>query len=173
MHIALAYVISLDGKIAKADNGRVADWASKEDGVLLTQLISHFEVVVLGRVTYEKQYPGLHKERLYIVMTHRPQAFAKEEVVRQREFTSDTPDILIKKLAERGYKSILLLTGSSLSTAFLKTGLVNELYVTIEPLIIGKGVPMFQPEELSVHCRLDNVARLNGNGTLLMHYLFK
>ncbi len=171
MHIALAYVASLDGKIAKPDGGRVADWASKEDGVLLTQLISHFEVIVLGRTTYEKQHPGLHKERLYIVMTHHPEAFAEDEVPEQREFTSDDPDLLVEKLTERGYESMLLLTGGELSTAFLKSGLVNELYLTIEPFFMGAGAPMVASEVLDIPARLDNVARMNDHGTLLAHYL--
>jgi len=172
MHIALAYVTSLDGKIAKADGGRIADWASKEDGVLLTQLISHFEVVVLGRATYELQRPGLHKERLYVVMTHHPDTFAGDQVGGQREFTSDTPHMLVRKLAKRGYTSMLLLTGSALSTAFLKKGLIDELYITIEPLLMGRGTPMFEPEVLDAHCRLDKVARLNNSGTLFAHYVF-
>lgn len=172
MHIALADVISLDGKIAKAGSVPVRDWASKEDGVVLTQLISHFEIVVLGRNTYEKQQPGLYKDRLYVVLTHHASKFAEHAVPGQREFIQGTPEQVVRRYEKRGYKSLLLLTGSAISTAFLEAGLVNELYLTIEPLIFGSGTNMVEPKALDVHCRLDSVARLNDRGTLLARYLF-
>jgi dihydrofolate reductase len=171
MHIALADVISLDGKIAKADRGPVRDWASKEDGVLLTQLISHFEVIVIGRTTYEQHKPGLSQDRLYVVLTHNPERFSKDEVADQREFSQDSPKELVRKLEKRGYESILLLSGTAISTAFLGAGFVNELYLTIEPRIFGSGIPMIEAKNLDIQCRLDSVARLNDQGTLLAHYL--
>jgi dihydrofolate reductase len=173
LRIALAYVTSLDGKIAKADNGPIRDWASKEDGLALTKLISQFEIVVLGRATYEKHRPGLHEGRLYVVLTHHADAFAKDTVPGQREFAQGTPKEVVQHYKTRGYKNMLLLTGSDTSTAFLEAGLVDELYLTIEPIIFGDGLSMVAPKVLDIHWQLDTVARLNDRGTLLAHYIIQ
>jgi dihydrofolate reductase len=173
MRVVLADVISLDGKIAKLDGSMVRDWASSEDGALLAELLYSSDVVLIGRNTYDQQKPGLHDDRLYVILTHHPDMFVSDAVTGKREFTNSSPARLMQELAERGYKNVLMLTGGEISAAFLKAGLVDELYLTIEPLIFGAGIPMLSGENLLITCHLESVARLNQQGTTLMHYLIE
>lgn len=44
---------------------------------------------------------------------------------------------IVSSLAQRGYQKILLEGGPSLNTFFLETNLIDEIYITIIPLVIG------------------------------------
>jgi dihydrofolate reductase len=170
MRVVLASVISLDGKIARGDGGPARDWRSPEDGTFLTQLLTHFDVQVIGRTAYEQLRPGLH-DRLYVILTSHPEDFAADVVPGKREFTQGSPADIVRRYEKRGYKSMILLTGTAMTTRFLAAGLVDEWYCTIEPQLFGDGMPLLADETLNIHCRLDNIARLNDQGTLLAHYI--
>lgn len=81
-----------------------------------------------------------------------------------------TPAILAKRLAKDGHKKVLVAGGSVLCSNFLAAGLVDELYLTLEPVLFGMGEPMLAERLLDISLRLQSVVRLNDKDTLLAHY---
>ncbi len=172
MNITLAAAISVDGKLTRGDDPDVRHWISDEDAKHFTKLRAAHNLIVMGRGTYEamrsklKLAPGT----LRVVITHHPKDFATEAVTGQLEFTNLSPAELIQSLQKREYPEMLLVGGGVVHAEFLAAGLVNEIYLTIEPLVFGKGTDFAHGAELNVALELVTIKQLNDRGTLLLHY---
>jgi len=55
---------------------------------------------------------------------------------------------------------------------FLKSGLVDELYLVIEPVLFGEGLPLLKDVDLDYPLALFKVEKLNEN-TVQLHYRLK
>ena len=75
----------------------------------------------------------------------------------------------LPKLLE-GYKSVAVLGGGAVYQFMLENRLLDEIFVTIEPLIFGRGKEMFVGGTKTTRVSLLSVKRLNRTGTLLLHY---
>ena len=67
-----------------------------------------------------------------------------------------------------GYDKAMV-AGGTLATSFLKNGLVNEIYLNIEPIVFGKGIPLFSNENFEKKLKLLQVKRFSENEVRL-HY---
>ncbi|MDQ5951643.1 MAG: RibD C-terminal domain protein, partial [Patescibacteria group bacterium] len=52
---------------------------------------------------------------------------------------------------------------------FMEIGLINTLYITIEPIIFGKGVPLFSDALSQQKLTLQNLEKI-GENTVLLEY---
>jgi len=170
MKIVLADVTSADGFITHGDAPDVTHWSSKEDGEHFLTLRQKYNLLLMGRKTYEAVRPKPEAERLRMVLTTQPDSYTASAVPGQLEFTDLSPQKLVASLEVRGYTSALLLGGGAVNGVFLAAGLGDELYVTIEPLLFGRGTPLLGGVDLNVSLRLLECKRLNAQGTLLLHY---
>jgi len=68
------------------------------------------------------------------------------------------------------YKMVAVLGGGTVYRFMLESGLLDEIFITIEPLIFGRGKTMFVGGARTIRMRLLSVRRLNRAGTLLLHY---
>jgi dihydrofolate reductase len=129
----------------------------------------------MGRKTYEQAKDMMkHREgRLRVILTSRPEDYNKQTIPGQLEFSSESPRQIVQRLSERGYTQALLLGGSSTNSAFLKENLIDELWLTIEPIIFGGGTPLFAESDAKKNWELLSVATLNSQGTLLLKYQIK
>ncbi|MDO8482423.1 MAG: dihydrofolate reductase family protein [bacterium] len=171
MKTILVMVMSADGKTTAGKNGRVHDWSSSEDQRYFSALIKKSELVIMGRKTFlaarrnMKLSPTIHR----IVLTRKPLRYKKFEVSKQLEFTDESPQALVKRL-EKYYQTALLVGGSEINSAFLKASLIDELWLTIEPLILENGKTLFSKDTPNKRMRLLHSKRLNKSGTLLLKY---
>ncbi|MEK7097891.1 MAG: dihydrofolate reductase family protein, partial [Patescibacteria group bacterium] len=76
---------------------------------------------------------------------------------------------LIKK---HGYKKIAILGGTQIYSYCLEKKLIDELYLTVEPISFGHGLPIFATKK-QIKWKLKSIKKLNNNGSLLLHYLIK
>jgi dihydrofolate reductase len=118
-------------------------------------------VVVVGSTTY-KTFGRPLKERVNIV-------YSREQTFEGAETTQDNPRDLIKKLEERGFKEVAICGGSHIYSMFLKAGVVDTIYLTIEPIIFGKGISLFN-EDTIYHLKLKNSQVSESGGSLLLEY---
>lgn len=165
MKVILIFVSSLDGKITQGNDPDVTKWSSKEDKELFNEIKNKQNLIVMGRRTYEAANPQLKPGTLRVVLTHKPQ----KGVAGMLEYTDETPRQLVNRLKKK-YNQMLLVGGSDIATQFFKANLIDELWLTIEPVIFGKGIPMVLEEELNVSLTLLDVRRLNPLGTLHVKY---
>lgn len=163
MKVILLAAITADGFIARDVNHR-ADWTSPEDKKFFVETTKDAGTLIMGSTTFNtigKALPG----RKTIVYTRNPGPFSGIENV---ESTSETPADLIQRLESAGNNAVCVCGGSSIYTLFIKSGLVTDIYLTIEPVLFGSGIKLFS-DELNIKLSLESKKNLNNN-TLLIHY---
>lgn len=172
MKIIMTMVMTADGKITKWQDPNIYKWTSKEDQNFFFSLIKKNNLIVMGSKTYDAVQKNikLQDKKLRIVLTKNPQKYSSDQIPNKLEFSNETPKKLITRLEKRGYKKILLVGGGKVNAAFLKSNLVDELYLTIEPKIFGQGKPLVAEEKLNKSLKLISLKRLNKEGTLLLKY---
>ncbi len=172
MKIVIVAVASVNGKITKGDDSNIYSWTSKEDSRFFFSLIEKSNLIVMGSKTYEaaKKLIKHKKNRLRIVLTKNPKRYLKESMKGMLEFTNEGPLELTKRLEGKGYKKILLVGGGEINVLFLKSKLVNEIYLTIEPKIFGTGKNLVGESDFESQLQLISARKLNEQGTLLLKY---
>jgi dihydrofolate reductase len=65
---------------------------------------------------------------------------------------------------------MLIVGGAQIATSFLRDGLIDELWLTIEPKIFGKGANFVIEEKLDIGLELLSCTRANNQGTLITKY---
>ncbi len=172
MKVIMVAVSSVNGKITKGKNPNIYSWTSKEDSKLFFSLIEKSNLIVMGSRTYEsaRKFIKHKKNRLRIVMTRSPKKYLNETIRGMLEFTNDTPLKLIERFKNMGYKQMLLVGGGIINSLFLKSKLVSEIYLTIEPKLFGMGKNLVRVGNFATSLKLSSSKKLNKQGTLLLKY---
>jgi len=165
VRVLLVAAITLDGKIARGP-GELVTWSSREDKRLFVRTTKEAGVVIMGRSTYDT-FPAPLPGRLNVVMTRNPPYVVPQGV----EFTADSPARIIERLAERGYGTAVISGGARTYRAFLDAHLVDELWLTIEPLAFGEGISLFGDESLDLRCELLECSRLGEHAVHLKYHV--
>jgi len=154
---------SIDGRISLSSK-TLPKWTSSEDQQFLQKSLSLADAVVVGRNTYQAAVDRLRKRNTF-VLSSRPTTIKRRGTV---TFVNPV-NVDIPKLFTR-YKIVAVLGGGAVYRFMLERGLLDEIFVTIEPLIFGRGKEMFVGGSRTMKVRLLSVKRLNRTGTLLLHY---
>lgn len=159
----LIAAISADGKIAERADQSSLDWTSKEDTQFFVERTKEAGVVIMGRKTFETIGRSL-KDRLIVVMTRGEGGEAMEGV----EHTNRAPKIILQDLEARGYEQAAICGGAEIYSLFLRAGLVDELFLTIEPVLFGSGTPLVSGFD-RLNLELMDSRPLNAQA-ILLHY---
>lgn len=157
---------SVDGRISLAKK-TAPRWTSKEDWRLFQQALLRVDAVVVGRNTYAAASHRLRWRNTFVLSNRSKKLIRRGSV----KFVNPTTNNLTKLFAE--YKRVAVLGGGSVYGFMLKKGLLDEIFVTIEPFIFGRGKEMFTGCFKTTPVRLLSVRRLNSTGTILLHYAIK
>jgi dihydrofolate reductase len=171
MRVTLIAVQSLDGFITRHGTPG-AGFASEADQRYFRAALRGFDCAVMGRATYAQSratgggQPDASRRR--VVLTRAPEKFAADTVPGAVEFTAEPPEKIIARLRAAGHRTCALLGGAQIHSLFLAAGLVDELWLTVEPRLFGGGTPLLTTPtdarlELLAHLPLDS-------GTLLLKY---
>lgn len=154
---------SVDGRISLAKNV-LPDWTSAEDARFFQNSLEKYDAVVVGRNTFRAAEKQLRRRNTF-VLSRKVSKIKKEGSV---TFVNPGKHDLAKLL--NTYKKIAVLGGSGVYQFMLAHTMLDELYVTIEPLIFGRGTPMFHGGSKTYRLMLRSSRRMNSKGTLLLHY---
>lgn len=164
-------VTTLDGKIAKNSNHNV-NWSSLEDKQHLDQMIKHSDVVIVGNNTYKIAKAALSEKKLsernYIILTR--SVDGKEEREKGRLFINPKNVDLKMLIKELGYQNVAILGGGKIYSLMIDHDWVDEIFLTIEPIIFGIGLNFIDGADLNTRFKLLDIKKLNKAGTLLLHY---
>src|ERR1035437_4058794 len=129
---------SKDGFIGKDASHSSFDWTSKEDKDRFRELTKKAGLVIVGSHTYETFPPKFRPlpERYNIVYS-RSKRYAGENV----ETTSEEPRALLKRLTDKGFKEAAIIGGREIYRMFLDEDVVDQIYLTIELIEFGSGIP--------------------------------
>jgi riboflavin biosynthesis pyrimidine reductase len=99
-----------------------------------------------GPISTDRRWFGTDQPRLVVVGTDGQRAVPGAEVL-VAPTPHPEPDWLVSALHERGIGSILLEGGPTVNARFHAAGLIDELYWTVGPWLLGgEGLPMLAPE---------------------------
>ncbi len=159
-----AFIIAaqtLDGFIARHPD-EPATWTSGADKKFFVARTKKAGVVVMGARTFAtigRALPG----RLTIVYSH-----SNNHHYPDVEKTTKPPTELLADLEARGFTEVAICGGASIYTLFMKSGLVDTIYLTIEPRFFGQGLHLFN-EPLDCQLKLINSQALDAS-VLLLEY---
>ncbi|HUC20583.1 MAG TPA: dihydrofolate reductase family protein [Candidatus Polarisedimenticolaceae bacterium] len=171
----MAAVCSVDGKMTRGNDPAITSWTSAEDLHHFRGMVGSHGAIVMGRKTYEAARRSFHHnpDKRRIVLTHEPERFADVAAAGELEFTAESPARLTQRLQNERVASLLVVGGGEVNAAFLAAGLIDELYLTIEPLLFGSGTSLAGTHLLETQLELISLTRLNPRGSLLLHYRIK
>ncbi len=165
--IAIA-ATTLDGKIAANDH-QFSDWTSREDKKFMRALLEKCDVVVVGNKTYKTAKKPLSK-RNCIVLTRSVKSTARKA---PNLLYLNTKGANLKNVIQKaGYKKIAVLGGAQTYSYCLENKMLTDLYLTIEPVIFGAGIPLFAGKYKLRKVKIVSTKKLNKTGTLLIHAVF-
>ena len=170
MKTTLMMVITADGFIAKNSNQPSIDWTSNADKQIFVRRTKEAGVIIMGLATYNtigKPLPG----RLNKIMTFEPQI--ETSIPEQLEFTSNQPKEILQELEQRGFKEVILGGGTTINSLFLKSNLVDEIQITVEPILFGGGLTLFKDLDLDVKLELIEMQNLGQNVINLKYKVIK
>jgi dihydrofolate reductase len=148
-HVTLHVVSSLDGFIASRDNS--VSWLQDtgrvyEAGVSISEeeaaaFVKTIDCYVLGSRTYEHalELGWPYGDTPVIVVTSRRFPAARKSV---EFYSGDLKTLVEVKLAPK-HRNIWLVGGAMLCQRFLELGLVDEIRLTIAPVVLGGGLRLF------------------------------
>lgn len=140
---------SLDGFIAREDGS--IDWLMKantlvppgEDGGYKA-FISTVDGLIMGRHSFEKVLsfdPWPYGELPLVVMSSQPIKIP-DHIKKCVSTSSETPAELVKRLTNEGFKHLYIDGGITIQN-FIAGNLINELTITLVPVLLGSGRSLF------------------------------
>ena len=145
--VTLHMVSSLDGFIARKDNsvswldgyGDVYEGGVSEDGA--EEIVKAIDCYVLGSRTYEHalELGWPYGDTPTVVITNRELPSTRKSV----EFYSGDLNKLVDVILTPRYGNIWLVGGAMVCESFLRLHLVDEIRVTIAPVLLGDGLRLF------------------------------
>lgn len=158
--IILIAALSADGFIGKNPSEPSTSWTSKGDKKHFVETTKKCGAIIMGAKTFEtigRALPG----RRNIVYS------AKQINVYGIETTSLPPQELIEKLSQEGVTEVAICGGTTIYTMFIKAGLIDEIYLTIEPVVFGSGLPLFKEK---IEARLELVSSEQKENSVFLKY---
>ncbi|WP_404469237.1 dihydrofolate reductase family protein [Sutcliffiella horikoshii] len=149
--IILDLAVTLDGFI-EGNNGEV-DWCIMDPDMEFTKFLNEIDTIFYGRKSYDLwgQYipktedSEMDKEMWNLVHSKEKYVFSKrkKETDNKAIFINEKIPEEVLKLKEKPGKDIWLYGGASLITTFINLGLVDEFRLSVHPVVLGEGKPLF------------------------------
>lgn len=163
MKVILDLAISADGFIAKPDGN--SDWVAPSTEELFKGRIREAGCLVVGRRTYEQYKGSIYpvEGALNIVLT------SNIESLDTGMASATSPEETLAIAKKKGCSGVLIAGGANVSGAFLKAGLINEVFFSVHPLLLTQGMKPFGDTEVNSVMTLLDTKELEG-GIVQLHY---
>ena len=147
--VSVYIATSLDGFIARNDGA--LDWLNEANGAVpegedygFHAFMDSIDALIMGRKTYEQvlsfgEWP--YGSTPVVVLSRSSMSFPPS-VPDTVTHSSEPPRDLLERLSGEGTKHVYVDGGITIQ-GFLSEGLVDEITVSVIPVIIGDGIPLF------------------------------
>ncbi len=146
--IILGLAVTLDGYI-EGPNGEY-DWCFTDQDYGMSEFFGRVDTVFIGRKSYEmaQQYagdaevvPGMPKMTEY-VFSNTLKSVKDGAILLSGDSMAEA-----RRIKALPGKDIWLFGGASLTDGLMKEGLVDELWMSVHPILLGSGKPLFRPQD--------------------------
>ena len=138
--VILGLAVSLDGMI-EGPNGEY-DWCFTDQDYGMQEFLKNIDAVLYGRKSYElmMKWEGgnpFGNIRSYVFSNTWRKGGAGFDLIQ-----GDAAEAVRKMKSSEG-KNIWLFGGASLTSYLLAADLVDELWLSVHPIVLGEGMPLF------------------------------
>lgn len=166
--VILGLAVSLDNFI-EGPNGEY-DWCFTDQDYGLSDFFKRIDALFMGRKTYEltlsmgEQAPaGFPKLKEYVFST------TLTDVKEGATLINDDIKTKVESIKKEKGKDIWLFGGAGLTTSLMNLNLVDELWLSVHPILLGSGKPLFQ--HLADRVKLNLLdAKTYSTGLVLLKY---
>lgn len=139
--VILGLAVSLDGFI-EGPNGEY-DWCFTDQDYGMAEFYKRIDSLFMGRKTYELlqsmgSETGIPPMKQYVFSNTLQSVDASSTIV------SGDIEAKIRAIKEEEGKDIWMFGGASLTKALMRAGLIDEMFLAVHPILLGKGKPLFQ-----------------------------
>lgn len=164
MKVVLYMAMSVNGFIAKENSE--TPW-SADEWKSFSRFVGKAKNIVIGRKTYDLMEQSGDFQKIgnpfTIVLTRKA---AKRD---DGPSFVHSPKEALDLLEMKGFKYALIAGGGEVNASFMKAGLIDEIYLDVEPLLFGKGITLFANENINVKLEFLGIKKISGN-TRQLHY---
>ena len=162
---------SLDGYIAGPNDDMSFLSLVEQEGedYGYADFIKTVDTVIMGRKTYDwvmshmPEYAHADKTAYIITRTPRPAAG------KTSFYTGNLPE-LVSMLKSREGKTIFIDGGAEVVNELLKAGLIDELIISVIPVLVGNGVRLFNDNRPLQQVKLQSAKQFD-SGLVQLHYV--
>jgi dihydrofolate reductase len=162
---------SADGYVARPDGN--LDWLTQRPAPKGFYGLPEFErstdAKVLGRKTFDRSLQmgaRFSAAAVRYVFSRRPPPASVPAGV---HFVAESVAAFVERLRTQAGKNVWLMGGGEIIGSFLDENAIDEFIVTLVPVFIGEGIPLFAPRHREVALRLVAVQQFP-DGVVQLHY---
>lgn len=159
--VILNLAVSLDGFI-EGPNGEI-DWCIMEEDMGFDAFLNSVDTLFYGRVSYDawgnyqpqpeapeseqKMWQAIHSKNKF-VFSH------QHRIDNQATFIDKDIADKVKEIKQQAGKDIWLYGGASLIQSFIQAGLIDAYRISVHPIVLGSGKPLFENIQQRLHLTL-------------------
>jgi len=165
--------ISANGIIATETGGE--DFLSHENWEKFCRLAREFGNFVVGRKTYEavKKWDGGYNFDDLVGIEKIIISQDQNSKLDEGYTLAISPEDALAKLSKKGFEKVLITGGANINSAFAKAKLLDEIILNIEPVFIGKGIPLFAPQDFELNLQFISSSKSETGITTLSYFVVK
>jgi dihydrofolate reductase len=170
--VKLFIASSLDCYIAREDGG--TDWLYTDADYGYAKFYDSIDTIIVGRKSYDQSltfdiYPYKGK-KVYVFSRKKERKNNNEQDV---EYIDTNIQDFVTSLTQSIGKDIWLLGGGEIVSVLLNAGLVDEIILSIHPIILGTGIPLLRNIQKEVNLKLENSLSFESGLTQLCYKVLK
>lgn len=177
--IILDLAVTLDGFI-EGKNGEV-DWCIMDAELGFTQFLDQIDTIFYGRKSYdmwgqfnpENEQTDSDKEIWQLIHSKEKYVFSRTQQGTDHKAIFINERILeeVNQIKNKSGKDIWLYGGASLITTFINLGLVDEFRLSVHPVVLGEGKPLFVDIKQRLNLRMVNTRTFSSGVVQLIYRL--
>jgi dihydrofolate reductase len=176
--ILLDLAVTLDGFV-EGENGEV-DWCIMDSEMEFISFLNQIDTILYGRKSYDlwgkytlEEDSDTEKEMWELIHSKEKYVFSRTQKGTDTKAVYINDNIVeeVNKLKSKPGKDIWLYGGANLITTFVNQGLVDEFRLSVHPVILGKGRPLFVDIKKNFNLRLVNSRTFSSGVVQLIYHI--
>ena len=167
MRVILYMATTINGFVAKENDD--TGFVSETEWSNFRSKIQEIGNLVVGRRAYEimrKNGDFKNLQNIKVVVVTKNSSTQLESTLHS---VAKSPKSAVTLLAKQGFEKILVAGGGMLNGSFISEGLIDEIFIDIEPVAFGKGIKLFGENNFEAKLKLLGTKQLSPN-EIQLHY---
>ena len=158
---------TINGLIARENDG--TDFISKKEWNFYSAMVRKSGALIIGRRTYliltkQPEFKEFEKVKIVVISRSLRHTLSPLHLIA----TSTKASLALLK----DFKEVIVAGGGILNTSFMKNNLIDEIYLDVEPLALGKGIPLFRGQNFETTLQFLGMKKISAN-EIQLHYKVK